>query len=102
MAFSAQTFLVDEIIDDLLGREQGYVKTIKVGKNIFPYCIPPQVEVVLLDPVEQTVVFRPATDPESLAPKKGNWTVGKPVDVVSCIMGWSETMLEVQKKEHHG
>ena len=90
--------LVEELRNELHGKQQGYVKTIKVGRKLFPYCIPPQIEVVLLDPEQLTVVFRSATDPDSKAPKKSRWRIGSPDDVADCAIGWRESIIHSQRK----
>ena len=83
---------IDEIANDLLGKNQGYVKILKIGKRIFPYSIPPQIEIVLLDPEDQTVIYRRASDPDSFSKKKGEWMTGTPFDVVCSAIGWAEEM----------
>ncbi len=85
---------IKELEDDFRDKEAGYVKTIKIGRKIFPYSIPPQLEIVLLDPEDQSIVFRRASDPESLEKKKGKWNLGSPLDAVCCAIDWAELMKE--------
>ncbi|MBU0729321.1 MAG: hypothetical protein KKE17_06600 [Proteobacteria bacterium] len=81
-----------EIETDLQGKAQGYMKTLKIGKKIFPFCISPQIEVILLDPEDQTIIYRRTSDPDALIRKKGEWIVGKPLDVVCNAINWAELM----------
>ena len=83
---------IEEIERDLHGKKQGYVKIIEIGGNIFPYSIPPHLEIILLDPDDQTIVYRRATDPDSFKRKKGQWITGKPFDAVCSVIDWTAEM----------
>jgi len=88
---------VEELRNEFNGKKQGYVKIIKVGPKIFPYSIPPQIEVVLLDPEEQIVCFRLATDRDSPDRKKAKWAIGEPLDVVKATIDWANRMKRIKK-----
>ena len=87
---------IEELQKELTGKKQGYVKIIKVGPKIFPHSIPPQIEVVLLDPEELIVCFRLASDPVSIDRKKGTWFIGGPLDVVKATIDWANRMKEIK------
>jgi hypothetical protein len=87
---------VDEVENEFQGKEQGYVKSIKVGSKLFPYSLPPQLEIVLLDPEDQTIVYRPASNPDSKDRKKGDWEVGKPIDAVKYVLDWADKMKQLK------
>jgi len=83
---------INELENDLHGKKQGYVKILKIGKKIFNYSIPPQLEIVLLDPEDLTICFRPASDPDAIDKKKGTWQVGKVLDAVKYVIDWADGM----------
>ena len=41
----------------------GFMREIEVGKTLFPYSLPPVVQIILLDPVENTIAFRIRSNP---------------------------------------
>ena len=88
---------IKELQNEFIGKKQGYVKIIKIGRKIFPYSILPQIEVVLLDPEEQIVGFRLASDPDSRDRKKGPWAIGDPIDVVKATIDWADRMKKMQR-----
>lgn len=83
---------LQELQKEFAGEAQGSMKTVLVGPKLFPYSLPPQLEMLLLDPEDQTIVFRPTTNPDSLKPKKGDWEVGKPIDAVKYVLEWAHKM----------
>lgn len=86
---------VEEISNELRGKKRGYLKSLPVGAKIFPFAIPPRLEIQLLIPEDQTIQFRRISDPLSPAKKRGEWQIGKPADAVACIIDWAETMKKV-------
>jgi hypothetical protein len=87
---------IKELENEFYGKEQGYVKVIEVGPKLFPYCLTPQLEVVLLDPEINTIVYRPVSNPLSIERKKGEWRLGKPIDAVVYVIEWAEKMKKLQ------
>ena len=87
---------IEELRNEFTGKKQGYVKIIKVGPKIFPYSVSPQIEVVLLDPEEQILCFRLATDPDFPDRKKAKWAIGDPLDVVKTTIDWANRMKEIK------
>ena len=85
---------IAEISNDLQGKKQGYVKSIPVGSRIFPGAIPPQLQIMLLDPEQQIIRFRRICDPDSRQDKWGEWQVGQPIDAVACVIDWASDMKE--------
>ena len=83
---------IDELENELRGKKQGYVKVLKIGKKIFNYSIPPQLEIVLLDPEDMTICFRPASDPDAIDKRKGTWQVGMILDAVKYVVDWADAM----------
>ena len=86
---------IEEITKELQGKKHGYLKSFPVGKRIFPFAIPPRLEIQLLIPEDQTIKFRRISDPFSPERKKGEWQMGKPVDAVACVIDWANTMKKV-------
>jgi hypothetical protein len=86
-----QSFLA-EVENYFHGKKQGYGKIVTIGPKLFPYTIPPQLEMVLLDPEDQTLAFRVVTAPEAMSRKKGEWVIGKPLDAVACVLMWAGKM----------
>jgi len=93
---------IQELENDLHHKQQGYVKTIKIGEKIFPFCIPPQLEIILLDPEDKTIIFRPTSDPDSEQRKKGDWVIGKPLDAVIFTVEWSNRMKNMKRRHSRG
>jgi len=86
---------IQEIKTELQNKQAGYRKSLPVGEKIFPFAIPPRVEILLLNPRDLTIQFRRVSDPASPERKKGKWQVGKPVNAVACIIEWANTMKQV-------
>lgn len=86
---------IQEIKTELQNKQAGYRKSLPVGEKIFPFAIPPRVEILLLNPRDLTIKFRRVSDPVSPDRKKGKWQVGKPVNAVACIIDWTNTMKRV-------
>lgn len=85
-----------QLQEELKGKEQGYIHILKVGEGIFQYSLLPQVEIVLLDPEENTIAYRCASDTDARARKKGIWQVGKPFDAVEVVTEWTDLMIEAK------
>lgn len=83
---------VSELENAFSDQDQGYVKKVLVGPKLFPYSLPPQLEMLLLDEEDHTIVFRPTSNPHSLERKKGEWMVGKPIDAVKYVLEWAHKM----------
>jgi len=92
---------IEELQNDFRNQQQGHVKRIPMGQKIFPSCIPPQLEMVLLDPDDMTIGYRPTSDPGSPNRKKGQWKIGTPADAVRYVIGWTDNMKEVRRKADH-
>lgn len=88
--------MLGRLQEDLKGKEQGYLYILKVGEGIFQYSLLPQVEIVLLDPEENTIAYRCASDADARARKKGAWQVGKPFDAVEVATEWTDLMIEAK------
>lgn len=86
---------IQEIKTELHDKQVGYRKSLPVGGKIFPFAIPPRIEILLLNPKDLTIKFRRVSDPVSPDRKKGEWQVGKPVNAVACIIDWANTMKRV-------
>lgn len=86
---------IQEIKTELQDKQAGYLKSFSVGAEIFPFAIPPRVEILLLDPKDLTIKFRRVSDPASPDRKKGKWRTGKPVNAVASIIDWANTMKQV-------
>jgi len=89
---------IEEVNHSLQGKRRGYLKFFPVGQRIFPFSIPPRIEIILLGPDDLTIKFRRASDPSSPERKRGEWQVGKPVDAVACAISWANTMKQVAAK----
>lgn len=83
---------IQEIRSDLRGQLAGFRKSLPVGKRIFPFAIPPRLEIQLLNPEDLTIKFRRITDSLSPEKKRGAWQTGKPADAVAFVIDWAETM----------
>ena len=86
---------IQEIKTELQDKQAGYRQSFPVGGKIFPFAIPPRIEILLLNPRDLTIKFRRVSDPVSPDRKKGEWQVGKPVNAVACIIDWANTMKQV-------
>jgi hypothetical protein len=87
---------IKELENEFYGKEQGHVKIIDVGSKLFPYCLTPQLEVILLDPEINSIAYRPVSSPQAIERKKGEWKLGKPIDAVSYVIDWAEKMKRLQ------
>ena len=86
---------IQELTRNLQGKRRGFRDLIPVGNKIFPYAIPPRLEIQLLSPDDLTIKFRRISDPNSPGKKKGDWHIGKPLDAVADIIDWADTMKKV-------
>lgn len=90
--------VIGEITDELRGKPQGYVKTMEVGKELFPFSLLPRIEILVLDPEDMTISFRRLSATDSPNSRKGSWRVGTPVDVAICVIKWTNLMRECYRR----
>lgn len=92
--FSTKTFYpLKELKNALHDKKQGYTTTMKIGADFYPNFIPPHIEIILLDPAEETIIFRQASDPDSFSPRKGRWQLGRPTDAAALAVDWTKEMV---------
>jgi len=84
-----------EIKDELQDKPQGYVTEILVAKRLFPEMEPPRIQVVLLDPDENTVAFRRVSDPLQ-GERKPDWYVGELEEVIDDALSWEMELEETE------
>lgn len=92
--------LTSELEKALIGRKQGDVITLPIGKNLFPMRFTPQIEIVLLDTEEFVIAYRGRSHPNSPHDRKGAWMIGKPAAVAGEALQWVEKMIAQKEKEN--
>jgi len=85
-----------ELLNQLTGKEQGYIASIPVGEALFPESLPPRLEIVLLDPEEMTVAFRKVSDARGKIRKKGEWNVGTTAAAAEKLLAWIDQMISLK------
>ncbi|MCB2183858.1 MAG: hypothetical protein KQH63_17650 [Desulfobulbaceae bacterium] len=85
-----------ELEKTLKNQKLGFVHEVKIGQEIFPYSLPPVIQLVLLDPVEKTVAFRSKSNPDAKFEKSGQWQLGSLGDVIDFEEAWLQQMMETR------
>lgn len=93
--------LAGELENALIGKKQGDVITLPVGADLFPDQLPPQIEIVLLDPEENFIAYRRKSHPEGPTKRKGTWMIGNPEAVAGVALRWVGSMIKLKKEEEN-
>lgn len=88
--------LLHALNEALRDQPTGFMREIEVGKTLFPYSLPPVVQIILLDPVENMIAFRIRSNPEGIMKKASQWQLGTPAEAIDFVEEWVKHMMEIQ------
>ncbi len=81
--------------NEIMDKPQGYTTRLRISGRLFPEMDPPYVEIVLLDPEDETIAYRRTSDPLR-GERKGNWSLGDPIAAIEDAYSWR---IEMENEE---